>query len=127
MHGTNDVPPAIAQLITMAYAHFNTRFIDAALTTMTPDVVWENGMEGGQVRGHDAVRAYWTRQFTMIQPHVEPIALSLLDDGRVAVDVHQVVRTMAGELRSDRMVRHVYRLRDGLVCEMQIEEPHSNS
>lgn len=127
MADSNDVPPEIAQLISMAYAHFNARFIDAALSTMTPDVSWANGMEGGQVHGHDAVRAYWTRQFAIIQPHVEPVALTLLDDGRVAVEVHQVVRTLDGEVRSDRMVRHIYRLRVGLVAEMTIAEPHSNS
>ena len=39
---------------------------------MHPDVIWPNGMEGGTVVGHAAARAYWTRQWGLIDPRVEP-------------------------------------------------------
>jgi hypothetical protein len=29
-------------------------------------------MDGGYVHGREAVREYWTRQWTMVSPHVEP-------------------------------------------------------
>ncbi|HSE06211.1 MAG TPA: nuclear transport factor 2 family protein [Methylomirabilota bacterium] len=54
------------------YAAFNARDVDAVLAVMHPEVDWPNGMEGGRVRGHAAVRAYWTRQWTLIDPRVEP-------------------------------------------------------
>ncbi|MFL5518387.1 MAG: hypothetical protein ACJ8DJ_19695 [Gemmatimonadales bacterium] len=41
--------------------------------------------------GHGEVRAYWTRQWGMIDPHVEPLAFVQEDSGRTAVTVHQVV------------------------------------
>jgi len=56
-----------------AYAYFNARKIDAILVLMKPDVVWANGMDGGYVYGHDGVREYWTRQWKMIDPHVEAV------------------------------------------------------
>jgi ketosteroid isomerase-like protein len=108
-------------LLRGAYAAFNARDIDAALASMHPDVDWPNGMEGGRVRGHDEVRAYWERQFKLIDSQVEPEAFEELDDGRVSVTVHQRVRDLDGAVISDGHVRHVYELRDGLVVRMDID------
>jgi organic hydroperoxide reductase OsmC/OhrA len=109
-------------LLRRAYAAFNARDIDAALGLMAPGVDWPNGMEGGRVAGREAVRAYWTRQFGLIDSHVEPNAFTARDDGRVAVDVHQVVRSLDGDVISDGRVVHVYAIEDGLVARMDIED-----
>ena len=82
--------------LTVTYRAFNARDIDAALALMHTDVDWPNGMEGGRVHGHQAVRDYWTRQWGLIDPHVEPIDFRTDEDGRTVVDVHQVVRDLAG-------------------------------
>jgi hypothetical protein len=111
------------QLLRRAYEAFNARDVDGALALMHPDVDWPNGMEGGRELGHDAVRAYWTRQFGMIDSHVEPVGFESDADGRVVVDVHQVVRDLDGELLSDGLVQHVYTFRNGLVTHMEIREP----
>ena len=105
-----------------AYAAFNARDLDGALATMKPDVVWPNGMEGGVVHGHEGVRAYWTRQWGMIDPHVDPTGFTDESDGRIAVSVHQVIRDLSGKLLMDRMVEHVYSLKDGLISSMEIRE-----
>lgn len=111
------------EILRYAYAAFNARNVDAALAGMHTDVDWPNGMEGGRVTGHDAVRAYWTRQWTLIDPHVEPLAFHPMDDGRIAVDVRQVVRDRGGNLLVDQRVQHVYRIEDGKVRSMEIVEP----
>lgn len=110
------------QLLRGAYAAFNARDIERALVLMHPDVDWPNGMEGGRVRGHDEVRAYWTRQFGLIDSHVSPEGFSLLDDGRVSVDVHQVVRELSGDVVSDERVTHIYTFRSGLIERMEIAD-----
>jgi ketosteroid isomerase-like protein len=107
-------------MIATAYAAFNARDIERALEAMHPDVEWANGMEGGYVHGHQAVREYWTRQWTQIDPHVEPQRFTVDDAGRIVVDVHQVVRDLAGRVVSDQMVQHVYEIRDGLVTRMEV-------
>jgi hypothetical protein len=104
------------------YAAFNARDIDAVLAAMTEDVDWPNAWEGGRVRGQEAVRAYWTRQWAEIDPRVEPISIAARPNGAVAVDVQQVVRSLDGELLSDGRVVHVYGLRDGLVARMDVEQ-----
>jgi ketosteroid isomerase-like protein len=111
---------AIFDRIADAYAAFNRRDIDGALAAMHPDVEWENGMEGGFVRGHDAVRSYWPRQWELIDPRVEPVAFAEDQGGRIVVNVHQTVRDTAGTLLVDQHVQHVYSLRDGLVSRMKI-------
>ena len=110
------------ELIKKAYAAFNVRDIDGALATMTPDVNWPNGMEGGIVHGHDGVRAYWTRQWGVLDPHVEPRKIETDSSGRIVVGVHQVVHEVSGKLLLDRMVEHVYTLKNGLIQSMEIRE-----
>jgi ketosteroid isomerase-like protein len=109
-------------LLKRAYETFNRRDIDGALATMNSDVEWPNGMEGGTVHGHEGVRAYWTRQWGMVDPHVDPITFCDESDGRVAIEVHQVVRDLSGKVLMDRMVEHVYSLKDGLISSMEIRE-----
>jgi hypothetical protein len=121
MQPTLDELPARQSLLESAYAAFNARDIGGVLRLMTPGVEWPNGMEGGFVHGHAGVRAYWTRQWGMINPHVRPVGFALRPDGRVAVTVHQVVRSLAGEVLVDQTVRHVYAFAGDLVRRMDIE------
>jgi ketosteroid isomerase-like protein len=111
---------SVETLLRRAYAAFNARDIEGALALMHPDVDWPNGMEGGRELGHDAVRAYWTRQFGLIDSHVEPVAFAEDEEGRVVVEVDQVVRDLDGALLSEQRVQHVYTLRDGLITRMDI-------
>ncbi len=114
-------------MLLAAYEAFNSRDVESVLATMHPDVVWPNGMDGGHVHGHWGVRGYWTRQWSVIDPHVEPLRFEADDAGRIVVEVHQVVRDRAGTVMADRVVHHVYDLRDGLIRTMEIREPTSRS
>ena len=110
------------ELLQRAYQAFNARDLDGALATMQSNVVWPNGMEGGTVHGHEGVREYWTRQWGVLDPHVEPKTFETDSAGRVVVGVHQVVRDLSGKTLLDRMVEHVYTLKDGLIQSMDIHE-----
>jgi hypothetical protein len=116
-------PHNTENMLRSVYAAFNARDIDTILASMTDDVDWPNGWEGGRERGRDAVRAYWTRQWEMIDPHVEPVAITRRPDGRIVVQVHQVVRNLDGEVLTDGRVHHVYELRHGRIARMDVEEP----
>ncbi len=109
------------EILVAAYREFNARNIDAVLALMHPDVVWPNGMEGGYVYGHDGVRQYWTRQWKMVDPRVEPLSMEKDDQDRTVVHVHQVVHDLNGKLLIDTMVRHAYSIRQGLIERMEIE------
>jgi ketosteroid isomerase-like protein len=104
------------------YRAFNARDIDAALSAMRPDVDWPNGMEGGTVHGHAGIREYWTRQWGIINPHVEPVGFSREESGRIVVAVHQVIRDLSGKILMDRTVEHKYAFEEGLIRSMEICE-----
>jgi hypothetical protein len=108
-------------LIRKAYAAFNARDIDTALSTMHPDVEWPKAFEGGYVSGHAEIRNYWTRQWTEINPRVEPVEFTERQDGTVEIRVHQIVKGLEGSLIFDGTVKHIYTLQDGLLRRMNIE------
>jgi ketosteroid isomerase-like protein len=112
----------IEALIAGLYSAFNRRDVDAALACMTEHVRWPKASEGGSVVGKEEIRAYWTRQWAQVDPHVDPVAVTELPDGRIEVRVHQVVRSLAGDLQFDGEVLHLYQLRDGLIEAMSLEE-----
>ncbi len=110
------------ELITAAYAAFNRRDIETVLAMMHPDVDWPNGMEGGRVLGQANVRDYWTRQFAIVNPRVDPLRIEDDEHGRTVVHVHQVVRDPAGNVLVDQMIQHAYSIRNGLIERMDITE-----
>ncbi len=103
-----------------AYAAFNSRNIDAALAVMTPDVAWPRAFKGGFVRGAEEIRAYWTNQWSEINPHVEPVAFHPEEAGSILVDVHQVVRDLAGAVLADEHVGHRFTMDGGLIQKMEV-------
>ena len=103
------------------YDAFNARDIEAVLRQMADDVDWPNAWEGGRVYGHDGVRDYWTRQWAVIDPTVEPVVFTTRADGSIAVEVDQVVRRIDGTLVGQSRVIHVYTFRDDLVTRMDVE------
>ena len=116
-------PELYQTILTNAYNAFNHRDIETALSMMHPDVDWPNGMEGGIEHGHDAVRNYWTRQWTMIDPHVEPLQFEKLDDGKIRVTVRQTVKDLSGNIILNEIVHHIYCIEEGLVASMEIRKP----
>jgi len=103
------------------YLNFNARHIENVLVLLSEDVKWANGMEGGFVHGRDAVREYWTRQFTMANPQVTPQEITD-DAGKTVVKVHQIVKDMDGNLILDLMIDHIFHLENGLVKTFEIGE-----
>ena len=107
-------------LLKRLYDRFNARDIDGVLASLHREVMWANGMEGGHVLGHDAVRSYWVRQWTSIDPHVEPTGFSTGPEGEIVVEIHQTVRDIAGKLLADKMVGHIFRIEGGLIRRFDI-------
>ena len=114
--------PANVELLKRVYDQFNARDIEAVLAAMHEDVIWANGMEGGHVHGRDGVRRYWTRQWAMMDPHVEPVQLTDGPEGEVVVEVRQVVHDLEGKLLADKTVTHVFRIANGLINRFDIRD-----
>jgi hypothetical protein len=116
----SDQPAPEIELLRAAYAAFNARDIDAALALMAAEVTWPKAFKGGFVRGPEEIRAYWTEQWSEIDPHVEPTAFHSEDTGQILVDVHQVVRDLAGVVLADEHVGHRFTIEHGLIQAMEV-------
>jgi len=108
------------KIIELAYSAFNKRDIDGALALMTQDVSWPKASEGGKVVGKEEIRAYWTRQWSEFNPHVEPLAITEEDGGRARVRVHQLVKSLEGDVLSDSEVLHVFTVNSGIIAAMDL-------
>jgi hypothetical protein len=115
-----DQPSPEVELLRAAYAAFNARDFAAAFAPMAPDVTWPRAFKGGVVRGHHEVRAYWTQQWSEIDPHVEPVSFHSEGAGQILVDVHQVVRDLNGAILGDEHVGHRFTIADGLIQAMEV-------
>jgi hypothetical protein len=111
----------IRDLIKKAYAAFNARDIDAALSTMHPEVQWPKAFEGGYVNGQEEIRKYWTRQWTEINPDVDPVEFNERQNGTLEIIVRQTVKDLQGNPLFDGTVKHIYTLQDDLLRRMDIE------
>ena len=107
-------------IIEQAYSAFNERDIDSALALMTQDVSWPKASEGGKVVGKEEIRAYWTRQWGDFDPHVGPLAMTEEDGGKTRVRVHQIVKSLQGDVLSDSEVLHVFTVNGGLIAAMDL-------
>jgi hypothetical protein len=110
------------ELIAEIYSAFNQRNMDGALARMSESVSWPKALEGGRVVGKEAIRAYWMRQWKEFDPHVEPVGVIDRGEGKIHVRVHQVVKSLTGEMLSDSQVWHVYTIADGLIERMDLGE-----
>ena len=95
-------------LIAQAYSAFNRRDVDSALALMSENVSWPKASEGGRVVGKEEIRSYWTRQWKEFDPHVEPLEVIDREGGITDVKVHQLVKSLGGDVLSDSEVCHVY-------------------
>lgn len=123
------VPATQEALLRRMYEVFSTDerepFMERCLA---PDVDWPNVLDGVRLRGREAVRAYWARQFAAGHPLVRLEGLRPDADGEAVVaSVRLGIRDASGDDRwAEETVEHVYRFDgDGLVTRMDVR-PHSS-
>jgi len=107
-------------LINQTYTAFNNRDIDVVFALMTDDVTWPNALEGGRLAGKEEIRAYWTRQWAQLDPHVDPLDISEEDGSNIQVRVHQIIKSLEGQVLLEREVLHVFTLKNDLIAAMHI-------
>lgn len=108
------------ELVHRLYVAFNNQNLDEALEVIHPDAIWANGMEGGMLNGHQGISDYWTRQWSYILWHVQPMRFEMSDAESIVVDVHQIIRNLSGAIVSIRDLQHVFQIEDGRIKTMRI-------
>jgi hypothetical protein len=87
----------------------------SCIRRLSGQMAWKVGM-----CRHDGVRDYWSRQWSLIDPHVEPLSLATDETGQTVVDVHQVVRDLDGNVIVEQRVQNLYTIEHGLIKCMEI-------
>ena len=126
-HQTEDCMANTQSLIAEVYAAFNQRNIEGALALMSESVSWPKASEGGRIVGKEEIRAYWSRQWKEFDPHVTPIEVIDHGAGKIDVRVHQLVKSLGGDVLSDSEVWHFYSTRDGLIERMDLGGSEADS
>ncbi|AGZ42888.1 nuclear transport factor 2 family protein [Actinoplanes friuliensis] len=108
-----------ADLVRRMYAAYNNQNAEELLTLLTDDVDWPDGP--ARLRGKDALRNYWQRQWISTRTHDEPGDPVDLGDGRIAVRINQTVRRPDGSPVSTGRFLHVFEIRDGLAARLDIK------
>jgi len=112
--------------IAQAYSAFEERNIDGALALMSDSVSWPKASEDGRVVGREEIRAYAGAN-ERFDPHVDPVEVLDQGAGRIHVRVHQLVKSLGGDVLSDSQVWHVYTIANGLIERMDLGESKANS
>ena len=107
------------ELLTRAYAAYNAQDVEGLLAKVSDDVDWPDGER--RLHGKEQLRSYWAEQWTRMRTHDEPVGFTELDDGRVAVGVSQVVRSLDGTVISRHQVVHKHRVEGDLIARLDIE------
>jgi len=126
-------------LLRSAYAAYNAQDLVGLLSVVNEDVDWPGGPRTPRrLRGHIAVRAYWTEQWSQTRTHDEPVSFSWPHDGRdadadggrgvkaapgahrIAVRIDQVVRALDGSVLGTGVYDHVHQVKDGRIVRMDI-------
>ncbi len=92
--------------------------VEAALSGMAPDVVFQTTVE--TQHGRDAVRTWLRATFDALDDF-QAVVERVLDagDGRVLVDVHETARGRSSGLPIEHRFAHLWTVRDGMAVRFQ--------
>ncbi len=107
-------------LLSRAFSAYNAQDADGLLALVSDDVDWPDG--SGRLQGKAALRAYWRHQWTRTRTHDQPTAFSRRPDGRVAVRLIRVVRSLDGSVISRGTFHYVFRIERTEVVGLDIED-----
>jgi ketosteroid isomerase-like protein len=107
-------------LLIQAYEAFNRRDPAALGAFFHAEVEWPDILEGGVIKGRQAVIDYFARQFELMIPDARLISVEEEPPARLVADVQYAVRNLEGRLWSDTRARLVYDFRDGLIVRMTV-------
>jgi len=101
------------------YEAYNRRDVPSMVAALDPCVEWMDMLKGEPIKGREAVGAYWTQQFGLMDAEVTPVAMDRLPDGRIVVTAAQTLKKPGGGLWSSDKVTHVITFgKDGLILRM---------
>ena len=125
MDGDNDMHAADASveaLLSGLFDAIDRQDIDAVLAHFGSEARIPDSLENATVVGRDQIRAYYLRQFATIHVSASLLNFRRLPDDRVEVELHVEVRGAEGGSWGESRVKATYRIDDGKISEMVVDE-----
>lgn len=105
-------------LLLEAYAAYNRQDVGRLLALVSEDVDWPDGVN--RLRGRAALKAYWLDQWNRTRIHDQPVYFTHQPDGRIAVRISQVVRSLDGSVLSTESFDHLHLVVAGHILRLDI-------
>lgn len=112
---------AAVDLVVRYHEAMARRDIEAVMATMHPQARFDDFVDGGEVAGSTAVRAFYQRLFETLAPDMDLLAVHALPDGRVRGDIQVVAHDRSGNIWSDTRSFAVYAIVDGLIHGIELQ------
>ena len=106
---------AETDLIVQYYEALACRDIEALMATMHPNAEFGDFLDGGEVIGPIAIRAFFQRMFDTLAPDFDLITVAVQPDGRMRAEMQVATHDRSGHLWSDTRSYALYDLVDGLI------------
>ena len=113
MTANTDVQADHRELLLQAYAAYHNQDVESLLALVSDD--------GGRLHGKAEVRTYWTEQWIHTRMHDEPVRFDQRAEGRIAVHISQVVRSLDGSIISQGDVLHIHLIEGMHISRLDIE------
>jgi ketosteroid isomerase-like protein len=107
-------------LVRLAYERFNKQDVDGVLELLDDDVEWPDLVHTSVLKGKEAVRQYWRRQFEIATPTVLVGEVMEVGEAVIAVAYQQLYDLHGRLLGPPNVVVHRFRFRGGLVSKMEL-------
>lgn len=108
-------------LIIRYYSALAHRDIEAVMALTHPEAEFADFLEGGELRGPIAIRAFYSRLFDTLAPDFDLIAVTVAPDGRMRAEMQVATHDRSGHLWSDTRSYALYVLVDGLIHSIELQ------
>ncbi|WP_165188041.1 nuclear transport factor 2 family protein [Caulobacter soli] len=112
---------AATDVIVRYYDALAHRDIEAVMTLMHPDAEFGDFLEGGDVIGSTAVRAFFQYMFDTLAPDFDLLAMTVEPDGRIRADMQVATHDRQGHIWSDTRSYALYTVVDGLIHGIELQ------
>ncbi|CAN5210356.1 nuclear transport factor 2 family protein [soil metagenome] len=108
-------------LIARYYEAMTRRDIEAVMAVTHPEAEFRDFLEGGELAGSTAIRAFYHRLFDTLAPDIDLIAVTAQPDGRMRAEIQVATHDRSGHIWSDTRSYAVYDMVDGLIHGIELQ------
>ena len=111
----------LADVITRYHDAVGRRDLEAVMAVMHPQARFTDFLDGGEISGSDAIRAFYQQLFGTLAPDLDVIAITSQPDGRLRADLQVATHDRSGHVWSDTRSYALYALVDGLIHGIELQ------